>query len=515
MVFAIFFETYVTISGTWYKCLFTLFILVLVFIIPAVLLTIAMAENCKYEKYHEDCDIIPRVEQTHEHYESAINDSADTDGVIDQQQISSFWVCLKVCVESTIFCGVFVGLFGTFLWWLELNVRTYCLQGWKKVRESIHDIQLIVDIVKAMLIQFWAFLCIVPICDWSTIKKLKLFYICAIGAFLDAFDRLLLFIFMRYSKRWQHYIGNVIFLGTSFTVCYLFARHCIAARKVRCQTFVLTMKLNLQFICGMMVSIPFILVFLNLYYDSPPTNKTILVCAMIIFFAIPKLLINQVITNIHGICKPGDEITLAICYLTGTTLVLRLMQAKIEQLSYFVAICVVHGLLNVIDKLSLPLRRKILSCMCKSCAQARDRQLSCVNESAFLANLTLISIITETTSVIFSSAEAYLITYYYKKEGTTGERYNGFMLFQEMVIWCSIAVGIELVFNVIAVKIQTNLYSIPVIIVWERKWKSIIIIHMVQVFFIVLYFSEYLNDILLRDKYKTANATCFGFFERI
>ena len=455
-----------------------------------------------YVEYYGSCD-------------SDLDSIITTDRVSEKCWRKSIWTCIKVSLESTVCCGVFGGIFGTFVWWLELNVKMYCPTQWEKVPEHIHRRQLLVDIFIVALVQFWVFSCIAPLCGWSVIKKLGMIYICTLGALLDAINHLATYIFLNYSKNWKEYIGSSIFFATSFTVCYQFAQHCKAAGNAHYNAFLFTLKLNLQFIVGVLVSIPFNLAFLDFYSRSNSFEKTILVCILVIAFAIPRLIINHVVANLHETCTPGNEIMLAVVYLTATTVVSRLMQARIDDFRYFIIISIVHGILNVVDKISLPLRRRIFSFLCCNCKRRDNHQLRHENTSMFLANQTLISIITETTSVIFSSAVAYLIMYYYAREEGTNARYNGYSLAKNMVKRCSIAVGIELIFNIIAVKIHTHLYKIPVIDIWRRKWKSIMIIHMIQVLFIVLYYSQYVNKILLKKHYRNETVTCFGLFKRI
>ena len=400
-------------------------------------------------------------------------------------------------------------------WWLELNLRTYYPTKWDKVHESIHRRRLISDILIVAILQFWVLSSIAPLCGWSISKKLSLLWICAIGALVDAVNHSLLYIFAMYSKDWKDYISNLIFLATSFSVCYRFAQHCKAAGNTRNNVFVFAMKLNMQLILGLLLSIPFNMVFLDFYSSPNSFKQTMLACSLIIVFAIRRLIINHVVANLHAAFTPGNEIMLAVIYLTATTVVSRLMQSKIEDFNYFIIISIVHGILNVVDKLSVPLRRRIFSFICCSFKLRGNRQLTATNCYLFLANQTLISITTETTSLIFSSAVAYLIMYYYIREKGTNERYNGYSLARNMVKRCSIAVIIELVFNVIAVKIHTQLYKIPVIDIWKGKRKSIILIHMIQVLFIALYYSQYINKILLKEHYGKANITCFGFFKRV
>ena len=462
-------------------------------------------------------ETIPSVDyvEFHGSCNSDLDRIAATDRSVEQSCKQSLWACLKVSIESTVCCGVFGGLFGTFVWWLELNLRTYCPKTWETVLESIHRRRLLVDIFIVAIIHFWVFSCIAPLCGWSITKKLSLIYVCTTGALLDATSRLTLYICLMYSTVWKNCIGSSIFLAVSITVCYRFAQHCKAAGNLHNNVVLLALKLDLQFIFGVLLSIPFNLMFLDFYSGSNSLEKTILACLLIIVFAIPRLIINHVVANLHAACSPGSEIMLAVVYLTAVTVVARLMQAKIEELSYFLLISVVHGILNIVDKLSFPLSRRIFTFACCNCKRRGNHQPTATNCSLFLANQTLISIITEATSVIFSSAVAHLITYYYAKEENTNERYNGYSLARNMVKRCSIAVGIELIFNVIAVKIHTHLYKIPVIDVWKRKWKSIIIIHMIQLLFIILYYSQYVNKILLKEQFTKANITCFGFFKRV
>ena len=445
---------------------------------------------------------------------SEIETNIITHRVVEQNWRQSLWKCMKISFEATVCCGVLGSLVGILLWWLELNFKAYCFAIWNEIPESIHQRNLIADIFIAALTHFWVLSCIAPLCGWSTIKKLHLIYICAIGSLLDGINRsLLYFLFHEYSKRWKHYIGNVIFIVTSFAVCYRFARHCKAAHNAHCNVFLLTLKLTLQFIIGFLIFIPFNLVFLDLYYNSSHIEKTVLVCALTIAYAIPKLFISHVVTNLREVCTPGDEMVLVVAYMTATTICARLMQANVETLSFFIIVSVVHGLLNVIDKLSLPLRRRILTCVC--CGSMENCNRQSVSASVFLANQSLFSITTETTSVIFGIIAAYLLIYYYKKENGTRRSHSGYVLFIGIMKRCSIAVGIELIFNVIAVKVQTYLYQIPVIGAWQGKWKSIIIIHVIQVTFIVLYSSEYFDRILLKDYHKKTNVTCFGSFKRV
>ena len=425
---------------------------------------------------------------------------------------SSTLACFTVSLQTTVCFGVIAGLFAAFLHWLELNVSTYCLVPWIDIPEGIKRTRLIVDIIEGMVTMFWTFSCIAPVCGWSTTRDLNILHWCTIAAFMDAISRFVLFTFQQYGRKIESYCGYVVFLCNMFFIYHRYLKHRLGQPYYRNNTVLLTLKLSLQFSVGFILSIPFNYIFLEIYNKSAGMEKTILTCGLIIVFAIPKFLLSHIITNIKGVYSSGEGINFAVALLTATTLVSRLVQARSENLVYFMIISFVHGIFNVIDKLSLPLRRKLVRFVCKCKNNGENTH---VDTSLFLANQSLISIITETTSVIFSSAAAYILLYYYKREESTGQRYNGFDLFKEMATRSSIAVAIELIFNVFALKIHAYLYSIPVINVWKSKWKFIVSTHFLQIFFIVIFYSRYIDNVLLRDYLQTANSTCIGFFQRI
>ena len=476
-----------------------------------------MEFSSNYERFHEECTMLRDYDQSNDYYDTEMNISIDVPRVINRSWFSCLWMCLKVSVECTIVCGVVVGLFATLLWWLELYVADW-------VPDAVNYSQLLAGIIKGIVLKFWPFSIIAPLCGLPVIKRTLVLY-CIIGGLVDAVDQLILYIYEHYSDPWKHYVGSIIFVMTSFTICYRFARHCKTVRNLRCNVIVLTLKLNLQLIIGVLLSMPFINCFLHLFYKSCHLEKTILACILVIIVAIPKLFINHIVTSMDGICTTGDEIMLAVAYLTASTIVCRLMQARVYDLNRFIVISFVHGFLNVADKLVLPLKRKLLSCICSNCMEDRNKQNPSVSASLFLANQTLISIITETTCVVFTSGAAYLLRYYYERNESTGERYDGFGLFEEMTKMCCIGVAIELIFNVVALQILTYLYNVPVISLWKKKWKSVILVHIIQVLFTVVYFSTYINRWSLNNIYSkyvdsdfgavsSGNTTCVELFKR-
>ena len=419
---------------------------------------------------------------------------------------------VKASLQSTIICGIIFGLFATFLWWININTNPSCFGEWHEIPNTMHGVALISDAVKAIIIMFWPILMIAPICSWSMIKDSNLLFLSIIAGFLNAIHRLFLYIFASYEHDWKSYIGNALFSLLVFIVFYKFAKyrqekqHSTNGENI----FLITLKLATQVVLGLVLFLPYNYVVLAYYQNLTPILRVILSCSLIAVFYVPKLIISNVVTNLHGIYKPNESIVFAAGFLVISTMVTRLTQAGIENLTLFIIVSCAHGIFNVIDKLILPIRDNLCGRVCR-------RRNTCSNDSLkyaqqYIAHQSLISIITETTSVIVSNAAAYLLVYYSNKEDSTGKRYDRWTLLKEVVIRSSIAVSIEWFFNTIALKIQNDLCDIPVLRLWKREWKFILIIHLMQIIF-VLYFADYMNKMFNHDMFRNSTHDCIGLFK--
>ena len=445
-------------------------------------------------------------------------DNEPNEGVHTNKRVNfDLWCSIlkyvKTGFELSVICGILFGLLTTLLWWIELNSRPHCVGKWNSIPMHIQRLTMMSDAVKVLILMFWPLLIIAPICSWSMIKESNILFWCTIAGLVDIIDRFFFLIFEHYGQRWKSYVGNFISSLITFIVFYKFAKYRQKQSNNNTNTILVTLKLCTQMIVGSVIFLPYNYKFLNIYQESSSLVRTVLSCSLIALVYIPKLIINSVITNLHGIYKPEEGIVFAVVFLVNSTMATRLTQARIESLTYFIIISFVHGICNVIDKIALPLREKLSKLCCR-------RRNGLIDEAAsfngkYIAHKSLVNMITETSSVIMSNAAAYILVYYYKKEESTGKREEGSVLFREMVIRSSIAVCIDWFFNIIALKIQNDRYKIPVVRVWKGQWKFIMIIHLIQIIYVVVYFAHYINDLLLDDVLQNSTHYCVGLFKRL
>ena len=433
---------------------------------------------------------------------------------IRRRECCSFFVSLSqpigASLQLSVICGVMFGIFATFLWWFELNVEDYCFRTWDEIPYNVHVFRLLSDTIQDLIIMFWPLLTIAPICSWSMIKESNVLFWCAIAGCVDVTHRFFLFVFWQYLAPWKSYVGNVIFSIISFIVFYKFARHRQQQSSNNDSTVVVTFKLGIQLIVGIFIALLYNYCLLELYQQSAPLIRTIMSCSLIALLCFPKLIISTVITNLHGIYTPNEGITFAAAFLIITTMVIRLTQADIKSLAYFTIISVVHGIISVADKVTLPIRTKFFNAIYGRSSKVIDENW--IYTQQYIAHQSLIGVITETSSIIMSNSAAYLLFYYYNEEIGSGKSFELRIVLPDLFTKLGIAILIEFIFNVVALKLQNDRYDIPVLSVWQREWKFILVVHFIQIVLVIVYFSYWVDKMLLVTRFHNSTTSCIGFF---
>ena len=434
-----------------------------------------------------------------------------------QSLIVSVFRCAWTCFQNTVLCGIIVGIIATTVWWLDLNLGM-CCYGYSKQRDKMpvkyKRIRLTAEIVEGMIIQFWTFSCLCGAFDWSTLSRLNLPMWNMIAAYTDAVCRLFLYVYGMSETRLKSYLGNIIFLSIATLNYIKIVRNHRSTICRRYGVLSLTLKLSLQFLLGIAISVPINYWLLAEFKKSHPLLKAVLASVLPVMLAIPKFLTTFVHARLKGVYSPGQAVMFTVCMQVSNTLASRLLQANNENFKLFILISFVHGILNVIDKLLQPVRDRFGRCICPSRKNTRNGRSA--RASRLIADQALVNMMTETSGIIISSASYYIITYYYTRDSATGLRVNGYTLLEFMVKRVGLAILIEYFFTTIALVIQTHKHNIPVIKVWVRKWKWIFCMHTIQVIFTMLYFPGHFDDVSLSDHLSKGNYTigCLGPFER-
>ncbi len=344
--------------------------------------------------------------------------------------------CTWLSIQLTVLSGVTLGIVTTTMWWLDLNLAQFCYSytnRWYQMPVKYQKIRLTAEVVQGFILEFWPLSLIIPAFKWSLLKKLQLPYISIIAAFTDACYRLFLQVYGKYKAKGANYFCNFIFLVGTLCCFSRVSKFVSGTTNNQTKTILLTFKLSLQILLGVAVAAVFDNLLVEIMVDRSDLSKAIIASSLPVIFFFPKLFLTRVIARFRGAFSPGRAVVFTLGYQVGTTMVCRLAQAKSEELALFIAIGVVHGVLNVADKLTLPLREKFLRFVCGVCRGNGGEKFRSPRMARLIADQVIVHYITETTALFTSSAAVQILSYYFSLK-KTGQRHNGYTLFQNFLI---------------------------------------------------------------------------------
>ena len=419
--------------------------------------------------------------------------SSPADWRSNRSSCASSWFKSAICsFTTTIIGGVSIGVIATAVMWLDINLGENCFNynnRWYEMPVNVRRIRLTTQVIEGMVIQFWSLTCILAIFGWPLVKELNLLNWNMLVAFMDGIYRLFLDVYGQYNRKWASYPLNVMFSIITLFNGYRVARHFRSRLR---QSLSLAVKLEGQFY--MCIPVAFLLNYLVVpyYKELSESERALLASFLPAILIIPKALGRVFAERVTGINHPGTSFVSLIATYTGGAMYFRVLQAGLEKFSLYFVLCIVHGLESTIDKITLPLRDYIYHKCCTESGQS-VREFRTPRVNRLLADLALLSMIVEAGSIFLSCAIVEIFRYYYGRD-SYGHKYMGLDLFKSFMWRVSIGIIIEWIFNILAIKIQTYYYNIPVCKVWRFRWRWIMPMIILHTIITMLYFSESLYN---------------------
>ena len=119
---------------------------------------------------------------------------------------------------------------------------------------------------------------------------------------------------------------------------------------------ILTFQLGAQYSLGAIAIYVVIYLLVPLFIDSSPSEQVIIAAVTALVGAIPKLVSRLAAQKLTGINHPGTSYVLVISTYTSSTILACVMQANIESLDLYVLLCFGHGIVVLLERLSVVAR---------------------------------------------------------------------------------------------------------------------------------------------------------------
>ena len=450
-------------------------------------------------------------DQTDSVYEEYLSPSPTNDRFAWKQARPSAFMSLVQSIITvsglSLAGGMVLGAFSLFLSVLAIN--TFDLCHWKDSQDKtlsrrVKNIRFAFFSLITVIIYSYQAILFVFVFSWSLVKEQNLFIVSLSAAFLDVFYRLLLKVFNMYTYKSfvLPYPQNVLFAAVCLSSGFRIAR--IKFPSSRTKSFKLCLRLCAQFLLGAP------LVYIGLYFVLPAyanklhwfsrflaTGVTGLVIVLL------KSLTRSFVLQLEGVCHPGNSYILVVAIYGGASIILRVMQAELENLRLFCLMGIAHGMVFVTERAAVPFIDYLFKRLYKCCFKSRNTNFASVHRhktpssQRLIADVSIQTMIFEGTALVISVG----VMQFYKLSYAQLTKEEKEELLIEFLKFALSGLVIEWFFNIVAVLLQTRYMNIAIFSVWKLKWRSHLLVGAVTSSLTVVCFMQYLLNIV-RLQYK-------------
>lgn len=393
----------------------------------------------------------------------------------------------------TIVVGGLVGLASLLLMYYIISIAYTC--EWKPLSDPTYPLNLkrrriICDSYKSFFLYFWhpALMCMVF--KWSFLKDVNLFACALVGASIDLGYRFILAVYDLFHSSWNKYPLNALYLIVILTSSFFIARKICKTNRFR--VIVLALKLSSQFIAGSALMYTLWYGLLPWFAHQEGLLKVVALALTFLVCAIEKSAVRQCALRLDGVNHPGTSYVLVSTAYGTVSIVCRLMQAEFKSLLAFIAISIWYGVINLAyglfdvfrDHCCETMKKTVYSKLLPDSSElAVSSNTNKPREHRLTADLTIQEMLFSSTAMVLSVG--IMSIYGLIHQDLSTDMFHE--MIRELVVRIVLGIFIEFLSNIISVMLLTRRRNVPVLRVWDYKWKSHLKVYLVAVIMIVTY----------------------------
>lgn len=413
----------------------------------------------------------------------------------------------------TFVVGGLIGLASLLLTWYIISIVYAC--DWKSLADSTYPLHLkrrriIGQSYQSFILYFWqpALMCMVF--KWQFLKDVNLLTCTLAGASLDLGYRFFLGLFDMYYPPWVPYPLNVVYIVVVIMTTLSISKKIIQNSSRIQATIVLAFKLGSQFITGAIVLYIIWYAFISSFVQKEGFMKLLYLVLLFPIALFPKVISRQCVLRLDHVNHPGTSYVLVSTACGSAIIVYRLLQAEFKNLLAFTALSIGYGVSHLAYELIILLRehkkeKRWKTLYLESESNSPGHSATCHTSpraKRLDADLTIQEMIFSCISLVLSVG--IIFVYGFTHCSVSIEQFQQ-MTLKELVAKILLGLFIEFVFNTLTVILLTRGRNIPVLRVWNCKWKSHLIVCVITVTMIVTYSMDKLL-VLVRAQYVVKNS---------
>ncbi|KAJ7392840.1 hypothetical protein OS493_010500 [Desmophyllum pertusum] len=364
----------------------------------------------------------------------------------------SLWKAMKCVFCIQILGGLAVGSLAIALLVLEFNSADFCYdpysqsQNWTSLPGKIQAIIVTGESVEGFVVEMMSFLVIFTMFGWPLVKKLNLMSL------------------------------NLLVLMNSILVGREIAKNSETERyKKRRKTIKVSAILSAQFVFGASIYFGLRYGIIPLYSrHQNETYRAVIATTFPLVIVIPKIIVRLAAQRIDFV-HPGESHVLTSALYSAYIIVFRVMQADLTNLNLFILLSFMHGLVDLLERLTIVMRdylwyfiyKKLLKRDTEAEAMLSADKFRTPRSMRLIADMSIQMILGESTALIAALGFTQMYNFRYSDNSRSFTD-----MIAEFFIRVAIALSVDLMFNSLSLWIQMSYLNVAVVRVWKKKWRD-------------------------------------------
>ena len=182
-----------------------------------------------------------------------------------------------------------------------------------------------------------------------------------------------------------------------------------------------------------------------------------------------KVISRICVQRLWNITHPGYSYILLAPLYFSTAVIFRVLQAELGSLLYIAALGIIHGITEVVE-------RSVMVAVDHCCHQLWRRELASwgsfrtPRRERLMADIAIMSMMFESTAIVSVNGFLFFYQYFYLENDSL------LTLLRSFSITVLVQMVIEWFFTSASLAIETRYQNLPVMAVWQRRWKRFVLV---------------------------------------
>ena len=410
-------------------------------------------------------------------------------------------VCKSMHIGALIsfLAAVFIAVFYLLISYVSYKTILHCQNYQKKlIPIGVQWLKAISDAISVIFYYFWLFVTLLFLLRQYQLigMRKKLIVVSFVAYCLDIIYRVVLQVIGMPYYESAVVLQVPIYICLCLSIClqlYLVGKH-FKARSTK-KLLSLMCKMIVPFCSTLITGIFFADVLYAEYLKQTNEGKLAIALFAPLLVVAVKVISRICVQRLWNITHPGYSYVLLATLYFGSAVIVRVLQADLDNLQSIAILGVIHGVAEVVERSVMVVVDHIFHMLWKR-KLAPWGSFRTPRRERLMADIAVLSMLSESTAIVSVNGLFYLYDFVFLENNSIVK------LLKNFAVYTSVQLVIEWFFTSVSLAIETRYQNMAVMAVWRRRWKRHILVALVNTLPLAVWNSACLLTVLRARYYN-------------